>query len=93
MRITESMLRRIIREEISRLNEAEGKGVAAAKAFRAKRFGSEADMQAAKGDLAKSLAAEGVTSKDAIMAALEGAGYGDGAVSFASELAGMQAKK
>lgn len=93
MKITESMLRKVIREEISRLNETEDAGVTAAKAFRSKKFKTEAEMQAAKSDLAKTLSGAGVNGEDAIMKSLEGAGYGDAAVSFASELAGMQGKK
>jgi hypothetical protein len=90
MKITESMLRRIIREEYVKMSEADDGAVTAAKAFRAKKFKSEAEMQAAKKELAASLDAAGAKGEDKIRAGLEGAGYGDAATSFASELAKMQ---
>ena len=93
MRITESMLRRIVREEYSRLSEADGDAAGLCKAFRAKKFGSEAEMQSAKKKLASDLLAAGAKGEDAIRDVLESAGYGDAATSFASELADMQSMK
>lgn len=93
MRITESMLRRIIREEYSRLNEANDEAVKLCKSFSAKDFKTEAEMQSAKKKLASDLSAAGAKGKDAIRDALDGAGYGDDAASFAFELAGMQSMK
>jgi hypothetical protein len=90
MKITESMLRRIIREEYARMSEADGDAAAAVKAFRAKTFKTEAEMQAAKKTLADALAAAGAKGEDKILASLESAGYDLGGESFASELAKMQ---
>ena len=92
MRITESMLRRIIREEYSRMNEADDEAVKACKDFRAKKFKSEDEMQSAKKSLAASLSAAGAKGEDAIGSALEKAGYTE-PESMASELAKMQSMK
>lgn len=56
-----------------------------------KGFKSEAEMQAAKKTLATGLKSAGVVGEDKILDALQAGGVGgDGAVSFASELAAMQ---
>jgi hypothetical protein len=76
------------------LKEAPDAAVKLVKAYDAKvnkGFKSEAEMQAAKKTLATGLKSTGVVGEDKILDALQAGGVGgDGAVSFASELASMQ---
>jgi hypothetical protein len=96
MRITESRLRRIIREEYSRMREADAPALdktqasSLAKAFRSKKFKSEQEMQGEKKSFASGLAAAGANSEQEITDALSSAGYGEDADSFALELIDMQ---
>lgn len=96
MRITESQLRRIIREEYSHMREADDKpldkmqATTYAKNFRSKKFKSESEMQAAKKSFASELAGAGANTEQEITDALSGAGYGEDADSFAMELMDMQ---
>lgn len=96
MRITARELRQIIREELGRgtMNEAPSTAaVAAVKRFVKRRETglSSAEMTAAKQTLADALAAAGCKGAEAIRGALEEGGMGgDGAFSFAEELAGLQ---
>lgn len=93
MRITGRQLRQIIKEEVARML-AEGtdpKGVKMVQDFRGKTFKSTAEMQAGKRELALGLKGLAAVGADAIAPYLEAGGYGgDGATSFASELASMQ---
>lgn len=91
--VKESALRRVIREEYGMMKEVTKDAIDLCKSFRAKKFKTEEEMQAAKKTLATDLSNAGAAGEEAIAAALEGAGYGDGAVSFAAELAKMQTMK
>ena len=97
MRITESQLRRIVREEYGHMLEAEPTPTSLCKAFKTKQdtrsFKTEAEMQAAKKRLASDLSAAGVKGEDKLSMTLASCGYKEGAESFASELAGMQDMK
>jgi len=92
MRITESQLRRIVREEYGHMLEAETKTPAETlhDAFKSKTFKTVAEMQAAKEQLASGLSALGVKGEAQILNALKG---GDAITSFAHELADMQGKQ
>ena len=96
MRITGRQLRQIIKEEVTRML-AEGtdpKGVKMVQDFRGKQnkgFKSAVEMQDAKRELALGLKGLAAVGADAIAPYLEAGGVGgDGATSFASELASMQ---
>jgi len=99
MRITESQLRRIVREEYGHMLEAEKTPAETLHdVFKEKRktFKTESEMQAAKKKLASDLSALGVKGEDQILKALKGDdaktsfASEDAMTSFASELAGMQ---
>lgn len=96
MRITETQLRRIIREEYSRMREADdmpidkAQATSYAKGFRSKKFKSEQEMQAAKKSFASELSGAGANTEQEITDALSSAGYGEDADSFALELIDMQ---
>jgi hypothetical protein len=68
MRITESMLRRIIREEYSKMNEADDtKGAELCKSYILKNKKTQSDKE----KLASDLKEQGVTGEDAVNAAFE----------------------
>ena len=94
MRITESQLRRIVREEYGHMLESEPKtpeGQLCADYKESKPFKTQAELIAANNKLASDLSALGVKGEDKIRAALKNGGHGDDdTVSFASELAGLQ---
>ena len=96
MRITESQLRRIVREEYGHMLESEPKtpeGQLCADYKESKPFKTQAELTAANNKLASDLSALGVKGEDKIRAALKNGGHGDDdTVSFASELAGLQGK-
>lgn len=97
MRITESQLRRIVREEYGHMLEAESTPVGLCKAFKTKQdtrvFKTESEMQAAKKKLASDLSNAGVKGEGQLSTTLADCGYEEGAESFASELASMQSMK
>ncbi len=95
MRITESQLRRIVREEYGHMLEAEPKTPAETlhDAFKKKTetFKTKSEMQAAMKQLASDLSALGVKGEDQILKALPKGG--DAMTSFAPELARLQDMK
>lgn len=95
MRITESQLRRIVREEYSHMLEAEQltpeKQLCAD--FKEKTFKTNSEYKAAAKKLASDLSALGVKGEDKILVTISDIYKQDSATAFASEIASMQGMK
>lgn len=94
MRITESQLRRIVREEYGHMLEAKQLTPESQLCadFKKKTFKTDSEFEAAKKKLASDLSALGVKGEDKILLALSGGGYVDDA-GLAGVLASMQSMK
>jgi len=91
MKITESVLRRLIKEEYAHMLEADDSAKQKIVAYYASPAKTQEELTTKNKQLASDLKACGVVGSDKIAAELEKAGHGDdSALSFAEELAKLQ---
>ena len=91
MKITESVLRRLIKEEYSHMLESDDSAKQKIVAYYASPAKTQEELTIKNKQLASDLKACGVVGSEKIAAELEKAGHGDdSALSFAEELAKLQ---